>query len=132
MIKFAIIACAIFVILFSFFVNFAGAIPDPSAVYCSNSGYTYDVRKNSEGDQYGVCIFPNGTECSAWAYLCKCTNDKSSCGQTSTNCNFPCKNNTSNNTSKNNTIYSILGLAAAAILILIFVTYRLLNHQRKT
>ncbi len=124
--KFAIITCAVFVILFSSFVNFAGAIPDPSASYCSDSGYTYDVRKNSEGNQYGVCIFPDGTECSAWAYLCKCTSDKSTCGQTSTDCNFPCKNATVNvvpnpASTYKSTIYSILGLSAVGLLILIFI-----------
>ena len=44
----------------------ASAIPDPSAVYCTEQGYEFEVRTNPDGGQYGVCIFPDSSECDAW------------------------------------------------------------------
>ena len=41
---------------------------NPSAVYCEMMGYQYETRTDSEGSQYGVCIFPDGSECDAWDF----------------------------------------------------------------
>ena len=43
-------------------------IPNPAAVYCKNLNYTYEIRTNPDGSQYGVCILPDGTECDEWSY----------------------------------------------------------------
>jgi len=59
--------------------SLASAIPNPSAVFCVNCGYRYEVRTRPSGDQYGVCVFPNGSECGAWAYYYKC-NAPQHCG----------------------------------------------------
>jgi putative hemolysin len=50
----------------------AGAVPNPSAVYCIKCGYQYQIRTDSTGGQYGVCVFPDGSECEAWTYYRKC------------------------------------------------------------
>jgi putative hemolysin len=42
-------------------------IPDPAGYICNELGYKISVRNNKEG-QYGVCIFPDGTECDEWEF----------------------------------------------------------------
>lgn len=50
--------------------------PNPAAVFCKDLGYTLEIRKNKEGNEYGVCIFPDGKECDEWAfYEGKCGQD---------------------------------------------------------
>jgi len=44
-------------------------IANPASVYCEKQGYQLETRTDSEGNQYGVCIFPNGSECDEWAYF---------------------------------------------------------------
>jgi len=43
---------------------------NPAAQYCiDNGGYT-DIRTNeTDGSQYGVCIFSDGSECDEWEYF---------------------------------------------------------------
>ncbi|HSQ93201.1 MAG TPA: DUF333 domain-containing protein [Methanoregula sp.] len=36
---------------------------DPAAVYCGQVGGTPTTVKNADGSEYGVCAFPNTTEC---------------------------------------------------------------------
>ena len=43
-------------------------LANPAAVYCSEQGYTVEIRTDAEGGQYGVCIFPDGSECDTWAF----------------------------------------------------------------
>jgi parallel beta-helix repeat protein len=47
---------------------------NPAAVYCIEMGYEYKIVDGSFG-QRGVCIFPDGSECDAWAFL------EGGCGQ---------------------------------------------------
>jgi len=54
-------------ILMLLLIPIAMALPNPSAVYCVDRGFTYEIRSSSLG-QYGVCIFPNGNECGAWDF----------------------------------------------------------------
>ncbi|MEW5802125.1 MAG: DUF333 domain-containing protein [bacterium] len=44
-------------------------IANPASVYCINQGGRLEIRKDAEGNQYGVCIFSNGSECEEWAYF---------------------------------------------------------------
>jgi len=44
-------------------------LPNPAAVHCQEQGYQYETRSDEAGNQYGVCIFPDGSECDAWAYF---------------------------------------------------------------
>jgi len=46
-------------------------LANPSAVYCVEQGYDYEIRSDEQGNQYGVCIFPDGSECSGWDYYNK-------------------------------------------------------------
>ena len=43
-------------------------MPDPAAAYAAFLGYRTVVRKNA-GGEYGVCIFPNGSECEEWQFF---------------------------------------------------------------
>ena len=50
----------------------AGMLPELSnaaAAYCQDQGHTYEVQKQSDGQQCGVCIFEDGSECEEWAYF---------------------------------------------------------------
>jgi putative hemolysin len=44
-------------------------IANPAAVYCEKQGYQLETRTDSAGNQYGVCIFTDGSECDEWAYF---------------------------------------------------------------
>jgi hypothetical protein len=59
----------------------AGAIPDPAAVYCTESGYEYEN---------GDCVFPDGNRCDAWHYYCGCEPNGIGCWPGDFNCDFPC------------------------------------------
>lgn len=63
---------------------------NPSAVYCMESGYKYEIRDKETG-QYGVCIFPDDSECNAWDYFCACKNDAKYCTQKYKECRYKCK-----------------------------------------
>lgn len=45
------------------------SLANPAAVYCEKQGYRVEVRTDVEGNQYGVCIFSDGSECDEWAYF---------------------------------------------------------------
>ena len=38
-------------------------IANPASVYCVQSGYTLEIRTSASGGQYGICIFPDSSEC---------------------------------------------------------------------
>jgi putative hemolysin len=44
-------------------------LPNPASVYCDEQGYRVEMRSDDEGNQYGVCIFPDGSECDEWAFF---------------------------------------------------------------
>ena len=46
----------------------ASALANPAAVFCEEKNYQYVIRKNPDGSEYGVCIFPDRTECEEWAF----------------------------------------------------------------
>lgn len=45
-------------------------LPNPASVYCLEQGGTLEMREDENGT-YGVCIFPDGSECDEWAYFRK-------------------------------------------------------------
>ena len=46
-----------------------GGLPNPASKYCIDQGYELEIRTDEEGNQYGVCIFPDGSECEEWEYF---------------------------------------------------------------
>mgnify|MGYP001028546133 CR=1 FL=1 len=64
------------------------ATPNPSAVYCAQCGYEYQTRTDQTGSQYGWCIFPDGSECTAWSFWYRCHG--TDCSQVSCDCHWPC------------------------------------------
>jgi len=48
---------------------------NPASVYCINQSGKLEIRSDSEGNQYGVCIFNDGSECEEWKYF------RGECGQ---------------------------------------------------
>lgn len=43
-------------------------MPNPASVYCEEQGYKLEIRTDADGGQYGVCLFPDGSECEEWAF----------------------------------------------------------------
>jgi hypothetical protein len=47
-------------------------LPNPASVYCQEQGGRLEIRQEPDGGgSYGVCIFPDGTECEEWALFNK-------------------------------------------------------------
>lgn len=44
-------------------------LPNPASVHCQEQGYLLDIRTDEEGNQHGVCFFPDGSECDEWAFF---------------------------------------------------------------
>lgn len=44
----------------------SAGLANPAAVYCTEMGYGYEIRTDAAGNQYGVCILPDGTERDEW------------------------------------------------------------------
>ena len=42
-------------------------LPNPASVFCEEQGYTLEIRTDADGT-FGMCIFPDGSECEEWAY----------------------------------------------------------------
>ena len=43
-------------------------IANPAAAWCIEQGHAYEIRKNPDGSEYGVCILANGTVIDEWDY----------------------------------------------------------------
>jgi putative hemolysin len=43
-------------------------LANPAAVHCEKQGYKIEIRSDKKGNQHGVCVFDDGTECEEWAY----------------------------------------------------------------
>ncbi len=46
----------------------ATGLANPASVYCEEQGYTLEMRTDAGGGTYGVCVFPDGSECEEWAF----------------------------------------------------------------
>ncbi len=44
------------------------SIANPATANCELKGYRSQIRTTTDGSQYGVCIFPDGSECEEWAF----------------------------------------------------------------
>lgn len=44
-------------------------LANPASVFCVEQGHQLEIRSDSAGNQYGICIFPDGSECDEWAFL---------------------------------------------------------------
>lgn len=44
-------------------------IPNPASVYCLKQDGKLEIRKTVTGDEYGVCVFLNTSECEEWAFF---------------------------------------------------------------
>ncbi|MDD4255570.1 MAG: protease inhibitor I42 family protein [Methanofollis sp.] len=71
-------------------------MPNPAAAWCQEQGYTSETRKDAAGNEYGVCIFDNGTEADEWAVYRAATG---------------AFNKTANGTAVNATVGDIVGIS---------------------
>jgi putative hemolysin len=45
----------------------AAGMANPASENCVKQGGTVSIQKNSDGSEYGLCIFPDGKQCEEWA-----------------------------------------------------------------
>lgn len=43
-------------------------LANPASVYCEEQGYTLEMQTDADSGTYGVCKFPDGSECEEWAF----------------------------------------------------------------
>jgi putative hemolysin len=43
-------------------------LPNPASVFCEENGGVLEIRQDTDGNQFGVCVFPDGSECDEWAF----------------------------------------------------------------
>jgi putative hemolysin len=56
-------------------------LANPASVYCQGLGYDEETREGEMG-QYGVCLFPDDSECDTWDFLAgRCGQQHSYCDQ---------------------------------------------------
>jgi uncharacterized protein len=54
-------------------------VANPASEYCVEQGGMIEIREDAQGDQYGVCIFDDGSECDEWElYRGECQPDQQS------------------------------------------------------
>ena len=44
-------------------------IANPASVYCIEKGGNLSIRTDETGGQYGICVFPDGSECEEWKFF---------------------------------------------------------------
>ncbi len=44
-------------------------LANPASVYCEEQGGKLEIRTDENGDQYGVCVFEDGSACEEWAFF---------------------------------------------------------------
>ena len=44
-------------------------LANPSALYCEEQGYTFEIRTREDGKQCGACVFAEDDVCNAWDYF---------------------------------------------------------------
>ena len=79
----------VFIVLLA--VLLTGCVPDvqsenppadmanPASVYCQGLGFQEETRQDELG-QFGVCVFPDGSECDSWDFLAgRCGQEHSYC-----------------------------------------------------
>jgi len=44
-------------------------LPNPASVYCLEQGGKLEIRKDKEENEYGICVFSDGSECEEWAFF---------------------------------------------------------------
>jgi len=44
-------------------------MPNPASVYCEQQGNKLEIHTAEDGNQSGVCVFPDGSTCDEWAYF---------------------------------------------------------------
>jgi putative hemolysin len=44
-------------------------LPNPASVHCEEQGGLVEMRQDESGNTYGICIFPDGSECDEWAFF---------------------------------------------------------------
>jgi putative hemolysin len=56
-------------------------LANPASVYCEGLGFELELRTDDAGS-FGVCIFPDGSECDEWDFLAgRCGQEHSYCEQ---------------------------------------------------
>ena len=47
----------------------AVGLPNPASQYCVEHGGKLEMRKDAQGNEVGICVFPDSSECEEWAFF---------------------------------------------------------------
>lgn len=47
----------------------SAGLANPASVYCEEQGGTLEIRTDADGNEHGVCVFEDGSECEEWAFF---------------------------------------------------------------
>jgi hypothetical protein len=64
-------------------------MPNPASLYCEEQGNRLEIRTDANGNQSGVCIFPDGSECDEWVYFRGECGPADQSGQTASSTEIP-------------------------------------------
>ena len=95
--------------IFSILVMPVFAIANPASEYCVKQGYKSEIRTDSSGNEYGVCIMSDGKECEEFALY-----RGEGCIKYNENIKTP--EVTTNTIIDNNMIYYVLAAVVAAMI----------------
>ena len=44
-------------------------LANPAATFCVENGGVYEIKSDTDGNQSGLCVFPDGAKIDAWDFL---------------------------------------------------------------
>lgn len=47
----------------------AVGLPNPASVFCQEQGGQLKIERDAAGNESGLCLFPDGSQCEEWAFL---------------------------------------------------------------
>jgi putative hemolysin len=62
-----LILLALLITWLQFTKSSQAGLANPASQYCIEQGGRLEIRKDADGNEYGVCLLPNGSECEEWA-----------------------------------------------------------------
>jgi putative hemolysin len=44
-------------------------LANPASTYCFDQGFSLEILEDTAGNQYGMCVFPDGFKCEEWSFF---------------------------------------------------------------
>lgn len=50
-------------------INVKSNMANPASVYCINHSGKLLIKKDDKGNEYGICVFSDGSQCDEWKFF---------------------------------------------------------------